>query len=215
MLFCLFGRKSSLRPAGPQHPGTLITGVLGTSTFQLYYIALQQCSQPRCIFFLQDLIDDWKAKETKRGNGKTIDPTALKWTPPKGTQRSFLSHSKPKTPHKQVLLCTLACSQTLSLNPHTHSCTKRFQQLQHSQSLTESAVPLGSAVTVMARENDVSPTKTLAHTKLKEIEANVHESEANTEINIRNVQNLAICSQCVSSGSAKFDQVVVRVAIKG
>uniref|UniRef100_A0A3B3YS10 Histone acetyltransferase n=1 Tax=Poecilia mexicana TaxID=48701 RepID=A0A3B3YS10_9TELE len=33
----------------------------------------------------QDLIDDWKAKETKRGNGKTIDPTALKWTPPKGT----------------------------------------------------------------------------------------------------------------------------------
>jgi len=34
---------------------------------------------------LQDLIDDWKAKETKRGNGKTIDPKALKWTPPKGT----------------------------------------------------------------------------------------------------------------------------------
>ncbi|XP_056871046.1 histone acetyltransferase KAT7-like isoform X1 [Takifugu flavidus] len=33
----------------------------------------------------QDLIDDWKAKETKRGHGKTIDPTALKWTPPKGT----------------------------------------------------------------------------------------------------------------------------------
>ncbi|KAM9392113.1 histone acetyltransferase KAT7-like isoform 1-T1 [Pholidichthys leucotaenia] len=33
----------------------------------------------------QDLIDDWKAKETKRGSGKTIDPTALKWTPPKGT----------------------------------------------------------------------------------------------------------------------------------
>ncbi|XP_078125590.1 histone acetyltransferase KAT7-like isoform X8 [Sander vitreus] len=33
----------------------------------------------------QDLIDDWKAKETKRGNGKSIDPTALKWTPPKGT----------------------------------------------------------------------------------------------------------------------------------
>ncbi|KAM7372629.1 hypothetical protein PAMP_009784 [Pampus punctatissimus] len=33
----------------------------------------------------QDLIDDWKAKETKRGNCKTIDPTALKWTPPKGT----------------------------------------------------------------------------------------------------------------------------------
>ncbi|KAM9843191.1 histone acetyltransferase KAT7-like isoform 2-T2 [Aulostomus maculatus] len=33
----------------------------------------------------QDLIDDWKAKETKRGNDKTIDPTALKWTPPKGT----------------------------------------------------------------------------------------------------------------------------------
>ncbi|XP_062295395.1 histone acetyltransferase KAT7-like isoform X1 [Scomber scombrus] len=33
----------------------------------------------------QDLIDDWKAKETKRGNSKNIDPTALKWTPPKGT----------------------------------------------------------------------------------------------------------------------------------
>ncbi|XP_034749538.1 histone acetyltransferase KAT7-like isoform X2 [Etheostoma cragini] len=33
----------------------------------------------------QDLIDDWKTKETKRGNGKSIDPTALKWTPPKGT----------------------------------------------------------------------------------------------------------------------------------
>ncbi|XP_049599844.1 histone acetyltransferase KAT7 isoform X1 [Syngnathus scovelli] len=33
----------------------------------------------------QDLIDDWKAKERKRGNSKTIDPTALKWTPPKGT----------------------------------------------------------------------------------------------------------------------------------
>ncbi|XP_077412503.1 histone acetyltransferase KAT7-like isoform X2 [Vanacampus margaritifer] len=33
----------------------------------------------------QDLIDDWKAKERKRGTGKSIDPTALKWTPPKGT----------------------------------------------------------------------------------------------------------------------------------
>ncbi|KAG7278739.1 hypothetical protein CRUP_008351 [Coryphaenoides rupestris] len=33
----------------------------------------------------QDLIDDWKAKETKRGNSRTIDPTALKWTPPKGS----------------------------------------------------------------------------------------------------------------------------------
>ncbi|KAK5856810.1 hypothetical protein PBY51_008380 [Eleginops maclovinus] len=33
----------------------------------------------------QDLIDDWKARETKRGNSKTIDPKALKWTPPKGT----------------------------------------------------------------------------------------------------------------------------------
>nr|XP_061829692.1 histone acetyltransferase KAT7-like isoform X5 [Nerophis lumbriciformis] len=33
----------------------------------------------------QDLIDDWKAKERKRGSGKIIDPTALKWTPPKGT----------------------------------------------------------------------------------------------------------------------------------
>ncbi|XP_029934096.1 histone acetyltransferase KAT7 [Myripristis murdjan] len=34
----------------------------------------------------QDLIDEWKAKETKRGNNnKTIDPTSLKWTPPKGT----------------------------------------------------------------------------------------------------------------------------------
>lgn len=34
----------------------------------------------------QDLIDDWKAKETKRGNNnKTIDPSSLKWTPPKGT----------------------------------------------------------------------------------------------------------------------------------
>lgn len=35
---------------------------------------------------LQDLIDEWKAKEVKRGNSnKTIDPTSLKWTPPKGT----------------------------------------------------------------------------------------------------------------------------------
>ncbi|KAM9462976.1 histone acetyltransferase KAT7 [Clarias gariepinus] len=34
----------------------------------------------------QDLIDDWKAKETKRGtSNKTIDPSSLKWTPPKGT----------------------------------------------------------------------------------------------------------------------------------
>ncbi|KAL3054382.1 hypothetical protein OYC64_006667 [Pagothenia borchgrevinki] len=33
----------------------------------------------------QDLIDDWKARETKRGNSKTIEPKALKWTPPKGT----------------------------------------------------------------------------------------------------------------------------------
>uniref|UniRef100_A0A673FZQ9 Histone acetyltransferase n=1 Tax=Sinocyclocheilus rhinocerous TaxID=307959 RepID=A0A673FZQ9_9TELE len=33
-----------------------------------------------------DLIDEWKAKETKRGNNnKTIDPSSLKWTPPKGT----------------------------------------------------------------------------------------------------------------------------------
>ncbi|XP_030636968.1 histone acetyltransferase KAT7a isoform X2 [Chanos chanos] len=33
----------------------------------------------------QDLIDDWKAKEAKRGSCKTIDPNALKWTPPKGS----------------------------------------------------------------------------------------------------------------------------------
>ncbi|XP_060883788.1 histone acetyltransferase KAT7 isoform X2 [Labrus mixtus] len=34
----------------------------------------------------QDLIDEWKAKEIKRGNSnKTIDPSSLKWTPPKGT----------------------------------------------------------------------------------------------------------------------------------
>ncbi|KAL2101483.1 hypothetical protein ACEWY4_003244 [Coilia grayii] len=33
----------------------------------------------------QDLIDDWIAKESKRGNSKTVDPAALKWTPPKGT----------------------------------------------------------------------------------------------------------------------------------
>ncbi|XP_055049780.1 histone acetyltransferase KAT7a isoform X2 [Misgurnus anguillicaudatus] len=33
----------------------------------------------------QDLIDDWKTKDTKRGSSKTIDPTALKWSPPKGT----------------------------------------------------------------------------------------------------------------------------------
>ncbi|TSQ23960.1 Histone acetyltransferase KAT7 [Bagarius yarrelli] len=33
----------------------------------------------------QDLIDEWKSKETKRGSGKTIDPAALKWSPPKGT----------------------------------------------------------------------------------------------------------------------------------
>ncbi|XP_038591713.1 histone acetyltransferase KAT7 [Micropterus salmoides] len=34
----------------------------------------------------QDLIDEWKAKEIKRGNSnKAIDPSSLKWTPPKGT----------------------------------------------------------------------------------------------------------------------------------
>uniref|UniRef100_A0AAY4A5I2 Histone acetyltransferase n=1 Tax=Denticeps clupeoides TaxID=299321 RepID=A0AAY4A5I2_9TELE len=34
----------------------------------------------------QDLIEEWKAKETKRGtSNKTIDPHSLKWTPPKGT----------------------------------------------------------------------------------------------------------------------------------
>lgn len=34
----------------------------------------------------QDLIDEWKAKEIKRGSSnKTIDPSSLKWTPPKGT----------------------------------------------------------------------------------------------------------------------------------
>ncbi|XP_051573673.1 histone acetyltransferase KAT7-like isoform X1 [Myxocyprinus asiaticus] len=33
----------------------------------------------------QDLIDDWKTKEDKRGSNKTIDPVALKWSPPKGT----------------------------------------------------------------------------------------------------------------------------------
>uniref|UniRef100_A0A8C1KCT8 Histone acetyltransferase n=1 Tax=Cyprinus carpio TaxID=7962 RepID=A0A8C1KCT8_CYPCA len=32
----------------------------------------------------QDLIDDWKTKEAKRGSNKTIDPTSLKWSPPKG-----------------------------------------------------------------------------------------------------------------------------------
>ncbi|XP_042588932.1 histone acetyltransferase KAT7-like [Cyprinus carpio] len=33
----------------------------------------------------QNLIDDWKTKEAKRGSNKTIDPTSLKWSPPKGT----------------------------------------------------------------------------------------------------------------------------------
>uniref|UniRef100_A0A4W4GCQ5 Histone acetyltransferase n=1 Tax=Electrophorus electricus TaxID=8005 RepID=A0A4W4GCQ5_ELEEL len=33
----------------------------------------------------QDLIDEWRCKEMKRGSSKTIDPTALKWSPPKGT----------------------------------------------------------------------------------------------------------------------------------
>ncbi|MCI4384791.1 hypothetical protein PGIGA_G00042810 [Pangasianodon gigas] len=33
----------------------------------------------------QDLIDEWQSKEMKRGSGKTIDPAALKWSPPKGT----------------------------------------------------------------------------------------------------------------------------------
>ncbi|XP_058862787.1 histone acetyltransferase KAT7 isoform X10 [Acipenser ruthenus] len=34
----------------------------------------------------QDLIDEWLAKEAKRGSSnKTIDPSSLKWTPPKGT----------------------------------------------------------------------------------------------------------------------------------
>uniref|UniRef100_A0A8C4T7Q3 Histone acetyltransferase n=1 Tax=Erpetoichthys calabaricus TaxID=27687 RepID=A0A8C4T7Q3_ERPCA len=34
----------------------------------------------------QDLIDEWLAKEAKRGStNKAIDPSSLKWTPPKGT----------------------------------------------------------------------------------------------------------------------------------
>ncbi|XP_058260411.1 histone acetyltransferase KAT7a isoform X1 [Hemibagrus wyckioides] len=33
----------------------------------------------------QDLIDEWRSKELKRGSGKMIDPAALKWSPPKGT----------------------------------------------------------------------------------------------------------------------------------
>ncbi|XP_066120008.1 histone acetyltransferase KAT7 isoform X5 [Saccopteryx bilineata] len=34
----------------------------------------------------QDLIDEWIAKEAKRSNSnKTMDPSCLKWTPPKGT----------------------------------------------------------------------------------------------------------------------------------
>ncbi|TRZ09213.1 hypothetical protein HGM15179_017891, partial [Zosterops borbonicus] len=34
----------------------------------------------------QDLIDEWMAKEAKRSNSnKTMDPSCLKWTPPKGT----------------------------------------------------------------------------------------------------------------------------------
>ncbi|XP_065278532.1 histone acetyltransferase KAT7 isoform X5 [Emys orbicularis] len=34
----------------------------------------------------QDLIDEWIAKEAKRSNtNKTMDPSCLKWTPPKGT----------------------------------------------------------------------------------------------------------------------------------
>ncbi|XP_068120187.1 histone acetyltransferase KAT7 isoform X3 [Hyperolius riggenbachi] len=34
----------------------------------------------------QDLIDEWAAKEAKRSNSnKIMDPTCLKWTPPKGT----------------------------------------------------------------------------------------------------------------------------------
>ncbi|XP_063815952.1 histone acetyltransferase KAT7 isoform X3 [Pseudophryne corroboree] len=34
----------------------------------------------------QDLIDEWAAKEAKRSNSnKTMDPSCLKWTPPKGT----------------------------------------------------------------------------------------------------------------------------------
>lgn len=34
----------------------------------------------------QDLIDEWATKESKRSNSnKTMDPTCLKWTPPKGS----------------------------------------------------------------------------------------------------------------------------------
>ncbi|KAM9456885.1 histone acetyltransferase KAT7a isoform 2-T2 [Clarias gariepinus] len=33
----------------------------------------------------QDLIDEWRSKDLKRGSGKAIDPAALKWSPPKGT----------------------------------------------------------------------------------------------------------------------------------
>ncbi|KAF5894734.1 histone acetyltransferase KAT7-like isoform X1 [Clarias magur] len=33
----------------------------------------------------QDLIDEWRSKDLKRGSGKAIDPASLKWSPPKGT----------------------------------------------------------------------------------------------------------------------------------
>lgn len=51
------------------------------------YNRIEKLFQLLCCFSsLQDLIDEWKAKEIKRGNSnKTIDPTSLKWTPPKGT----------------------------------------------------------------------------------------------------------------------------------
>ncbi|CAB1312352.1 unnamed protein product [Coregonus sp. 'balchen'] len=55
--------------------------------FQGKEISIKEISQETAVNPVDiDLIDEWKAKETKRGsNNKTIDPSSLKWTPPKGT----------------------------------------------------------------------------------------------------------------------------------
>ncbi|KAG7256564.1 hypothetical protein CRUP_015908 [Coryphaenoides rupestris] len=55
--------------------------------FQGKEISIKEISQETAVNPVDiDLIDEWKAKETKRGNSnKTIDPSSLKWTPPKGT----------------------------------------------------------------------------------------------------------------------------------
>ncbi|XP_055123604.1 histone acetyltransferase KAT7-like [Symphalangus syndactylus] len=77
------GKEISIKEISQE---TAMNAVDIVSTLQALQI-LKYCKGKHLVLKRQDLIDEWIAKEAKRSNSnKTMDPSCLKWTPPKGTE---------------------------------------------------------------------------------------------------------------------------------